>query len=133
LLSNVLIRRTRNHILRWYGFDSATHQPVDPSRFKEYQGGGRRAYVIVGGRHQFFPKRELETVECSIEDTYQGLYQDLRGYIGKPRKTVPVKPYKDELTFARYGLWHYVVKEKQRQEPYAGLCPCRRGGSINPL
>lgn len=131
LLSNVLIRRTRNHILRWYGFDSATHQPVDPSRFKEYQGGGRRAYVIVGGRHQFFPKRELETIEYSIEDTYQGLYQDLRGYIGKPRKTVPVKPYKDELTFARYGLWHYVVKEKQRQEPYASLQ--RAGANLRGL
>ena len=131
LLSNVLIRRTRNHILRWYGFDSVTHQPVDPSRFKEYQGGGRRAYVIVGGRHQFFPKRELETIEYSIEDTYQGLYQDLRGYIGKPRKTVPVKPYKDELTFARYGLWHYVVKEKQRQEPYASLQ--RAGANLRGL
>ena len=30
LLANILIRRTRNHILRWYGFDSVTHQPVDP-------------------------------------------------------------------------------------------------------
>jgi hypothetical protein len=26
LLANILIRRTRNHILRWYGFDSETHQ-----------------------------------------------------------------------------------------------------------
>ena len=34
LLANILIRRTRNHILRWYGFDSVTHQPVDPSQFK---------------------------------------------------------------------------------------------------
>jgi len=131
LLSNVLIRRTRNHILRWYGFDSATHQPVDPSRFKEYQEGMRRAYVIVGGRHQFFPKRELETIEYSIEDTYRGLYQDLRGYIGKPRKIVPVKPYKDELTFARYGLWHYVIKEKCRQEPYASLQ--RAGANLRGL
>ena len=35
LLANILIRRTRNHILRWYGFDSETHRPVEPSRFKE--------------------------------------------------------------------------------------------------
>lgn len=121
LLANILIRRTRNHILRWYGFDAATHQPVDPSRFSEYQSGQRRAYVIVGGRHQFFPKRELETIEYSIESTYQGLYQQLRGYLGKARKRQPLKPWTDELTYARYGLWHYVVKEKQRQEPYSGL------------
>ena len=121
LLSNVLIRRTRNHILRWYGFDSETHQPVDPARFKDYLDGKKRAYVIVGGRHQFFPRRDLDTIEYSIEDTYQGLYQQLRGYLGKSRKGQPQKPYTGELTYARYGLWHYVIKSKQKQEPYAGL------------
>src|SRR5664279_4131898 len=39
LLAHILIRRTRNHILRWYGIDSETHQPVDPTRFREYQQG----------------------------------------------------------------------------------------------
>jgi len=121
LLSNVLIRRTRNHILRWYGIDAVTHQPVDASRFKEYRDGSRRAYVMVGGRHQFFPKRELETIEYSIEDTYQGLYQQLRGYLGKVRQSQTTKPAENELTYARYGLWHYVRKDKQRQEPYASL------------
>jgi superfamily II DNA/RNA helicase len=131
LLAHLLIRRTRNHILRWYGFDVATHQPLDPSRFKEYLDGQRRAYVMVGGRHQFFPKRELEIVEYSIEDTYQGLYQELRGYLGKPRKGQPAKPLMDELTYARYGLWHYVVREKQRQEPYASLQ--RAGANLRGL
>lgn len=121
LLSNVLLRRTRNHILRWYGFDSQTHLPVDPSRFKEYLDGRRRAYVIVGGKHQFFLKRELETIEYSIEDTYQGLYQELRGYLGKSRKGYPVEPVPRELSYARYGLWHFVTKDKQRREPYASL------------
>ena len=121
LLANVLIRRTRNHILRWYGFDSGTHKPVDPARFADYADGQRRAYVIVGGRHQFFPKRELDTIEYSIEETYQGLYQQLRRYLGKPRKGKPVKSPPGELTYARYGLWHYVSKDKQRREPYASL------------
>lgn len=134
LLANILIRRTRNHILRWYGFDAETHQPVDPSRFQEYLDGRRRAYVMVGERHQFFPKRELETIEYSIEETYQGLYQELRGYLGKPvgqassltraQAKMPVPP--NELTYARYGLWHYVVREKQGREPYASL---HRAGS----
>jgi hypothetical protein len=131
LLANILIRRTRNHLLRWYGFDAETHQPVDPSRFKEYLDGKRRAYVMVGGRHQFFPKRELETIEYSIEDTYQGLYQELRGYLGKPRKGLPEKSLPEELTYARYGLWHYVVVDKQRQEPYASLH--RAGGNLRGL
>ena len=121
LLSNVLIRRTRNHILRWYGFDAKTHQPVDPSNFREYLDGQRKAYVIVGGRHQFFPKRELETIEYSIEDTYQGLYQELRGYLGKSRKGFPREPVPGELSYARYGLWHFVISNKQRREPYTSL------------
>ncbi|MBM4387775.1 MAG: helicase, partial [Deltaproteobacteria bacterium] len=121
ILSNILIRRTRNHILRWYGFDAETHQSVDPTKFNEYCNGGKRAYVIVGGKHQFFPKRELETVEYSIEETYQGLYQELRGYLGRPEKKTTSKPPADELTYARYGLWNYVAAEKRRREPYAGL------------
>ena len=83
LLANILVRRTRQHILRWYGFDAETHEPVDPNRFQDYLQGTRKAYVLVGGKHQFFPKRELETIEYSIEDTYQGLYRELRGYLGK--------------------------------------------------
>ncbi len=121
LLANLLIRRTRNHLLRWYGFDAETHRQIDPSRFREYQDGRRRAYVMVGGRHQFFPKRVLETIEYSIEETYQGLYRELRGYLGKARKCQPLKPTPDVLTYARYGLWHYVKSEKQKREPYASL------------
>jgi len=121
LLANILIRRTRNHILRWYGYDAETHQPLDPAQFREYLEGTRRAYVLVGGRHQFFPKRVLETIEYSIEDTYRGLYQDLRTLIGKPRKNQPAHAPADELTFARYGLWHYVAKSKQKQEPYVTM------------
>lgn len=130
LLANILIRRTRNHILRWYGYDAITHQPLDPSRFREYQDG-RRAYVIVAGKHQFFPKRELETIEYSIEDTYQGLYLQLRSYLGKGRNLPAPKPPAGELTYARYGLWHYVLKEKQRREPYASLH--RAGANLRGL
>lgn len=121
LLTNILIRRTRNHILRWYGYDAVTNNPLDSTQFKEYLEGRRRAYVIVGGRHQFFPARELETIEYSIEDTYKGLYQQLRTYFGKPRKSLVFDPDDNELTFARYGLWHYVTKSKQKQEPYATM------------
>ena len=123
VLSNVLIRRTRHHILRWYGYDSETHQPVDPAKFDDYLDGKRKAYVIVAGRHQFFPKRELETIEYSIEETYQGLYQKLRGYIGRAGAAAASANGKlpDELTYARYGLWRYVKKEKQKNEPYASL------------
>ncbi len=133
VLSNVLIRRTRNHILRWYGFDSETHQQVDPAKFNEYLEGKRRAYVIVAGKHQFFPKRDLETVEYSIEDTYQGLYQKLRGYIGRAGSNAANASAKtpDELTYARYGLWNYVKKEKQKREPYVSLA--RAGKNLRGL
>jgi superfamily II DNA/RNA helicase len=121
LLANILIRRTRNHILRWYGFDSETHQPVDPAQFRDYLDGRKRAYVFVGGRHQFFPKRQLDTIEYSIEDTYQGLYQQLRGYLGKAKKGKSAGASDKELKYARYGLHNYVLKEKQKREPYASL------------
>lgn len=130
VLSHILIRRTRNHILRWYGYDAQTHERLDPSRFHEYADGRKRAYVLVAGRHQFFPKRELDTIEYSIEDTYRGLYQELRGYLGKARKAVPDK-LPDELTYARYGLWRYVDKSKQKREPYASLH--RAGANLRGL
>ena len=121
LLSNILIRRTRNHILRWYGFDAKTHKPVDADNFKDYLNGNQRAYVIVGGKHQFFPKRELQTIEYSIEDTYQGLYQELRQYLGKSRQQQPANPRKNELCYARYGLGNYVLPNKRKQEPLLSL------------
>ncbi|MGD9873676.1 MAG: helicase-related protein [Kiritimatiellia bacterium] len=126
LLANILVRRTRQHILRWYGYDAETHEPVDPNRFQDYLQGLRRAYVLVGGKHQYFPKRDLETIEYSIEDTYQGLYQDLRGFLGKPRKEKGQILRAGELTYARFGLWHYVKDGHKKQEPYVSL---QRAGS----
>lgn len=150
LLSHILIRRTRNHILRFYGFDATTHQPVDPTNFGEYLNGTRRAYVIVGGKHRFFPKRELETIEYSIEDTYQGLYQELRQLMSArtPRRPLPCQSLgksrletlhvtslqvfqETSLHYARYGLWNYVLKSKQKQEPYTTLQ--RAGANLRGL
>ena len=77
--------------------------------------------MLVGGNKQFFPKRILETVSYSIEDTYQGLYHELCGYLGKPRRGDSTSIAVGELTYARYGLWNYVVESKQKQEPYINL------------
>ena len=131
LLSHVLIRRTRNQIIRFYGYDAETHQKViESGNYRDYQTGKRKAYVLVGGQHRFFPKRELETIEYSIEDTYQGLYQQLRSHIGIPptplKKGGKRRRAKNELSYARYGLWNFVIKEKQNQEPYLTL---QRAGS----
>lgn len=130
LLAHILIRRTRNHILRWYGIDAKTHEQIDQNRYKEYLDGRRSAYVLVAGKHQFFPKRELDTIEYSIEDTYQGLYEELRGYLGKPRKVIS-ETLPPELTYARYGLWRYVSRDKQKHEPYASLA--RAGTNLRGL
>ena len=62
LLANVLIRRTRQHILRWYGYDAETDARVNPDDFARYRQGERRAYVKVAWKKQFFPRRKLETV-----------------------------------------------------------------------
>ena len=123
LLTHVLIRRTRNFVLRYYGFDSETNERVDAANFAPYLKGQRRAYVKVNGKIQFFPRRELQTVEYSIENTYQGLYQELRSHLGKARKeksTLP-KNYAGELTYARYGLFRYVKDSAANREPYKSM------------
>ena len=116
LLQHILIRRTRNHILRWYGYDAETHEPVDPAEFDDYLRQNRRAYVKIGDTQQFFPRRKLTTVQYSIEDTYQGLYQKIRKHLGTTKTTTVT-----QLTYARYGLWHYVKKGKQEVAPYRDL------------
>jgi superfamily II DNA or RNA helicase len=123
LLTHVLIRRTRNFVLRYYGFDSETNQRVDAANFAPYLKGQRRAYVKVNGKDQYFPRRELQTVEYSIEETYQGLYQELRSHLGKARKEKSKLPkhYDGELTYARYGLFRYVKDEAASREPYKNL------------
>jgi superfamily II DNA or RNA helicase len=127
LLSNILIRRTRNHVLRWYGYDVETNQPVDPDNFTPYRTGERRAYVLVQGKPQVFPKRELRTIEYSIEDAYQGLYEQLRRYMGHDDQTDGDR----QLTYARYGLWNYVRKAHQSQSPYFELQ--RAGANLRGL
>jgi len=124
LLYHLQIRRLRKHVLMWYGYAADTHKPLremSEEEVKPYIIESRKAYINVGGKRNYFPKRELETVEYSIEDTYQGLYRELRSYLGKYHRSQPIKPRKDELTYARYGLWHYVKKEKQQKEPYRSM------------
>lgn len=121
LLGHVLIRRTRNHVLRWYGFDSETELPVDPRKFQSYLSGDKKAYVLVGGEPEYFPKRTLETVTYSIEDTYQGLYDQLRSCFAGTTEYEPGSPVVGRLTFARYGLWHYVKNERRGDDTFASL------------
>jgi superfamily II DNA or RNA helicase len=129
LLSHLLIRRTRAHVLRWYGHDAETDERVDPDAFAPYREGERRAYILVGGEKHFFPERRLRTVEYSIEDTYSGLYTSLRRQIGQPH--TEEGHVNDALTYARYGLWHYVRADKRDQMPYVDLQ--RAGNNLRGL
>jgi superfamily II DNA or RNA helicase len=124
LLYHLQVRRLRRHVLRWYGYAGDTDRPLrelSEEEVRPYLEEASKAYVLVGNRKQFFPLRRLKTVEYSIEDTYQGLYHQLRGYLGTYHRSQTAEPRKGELTFARYGLWHYVKTAKQQREPYAGL------------
>jgi superfamily II DNA or RNA helicase len=128
VLRPILIRRRRRDVLRWYGYAGESGKPLrelSDEHCRPYLSGVKRAYVMVAGRHQYFPQRELEALRYSIEDTYNGLYQELRGYLGRPagQGTKPMPGV--HLTYARYGLWHYVHRAKQKQAPYNDL---RRAG-----
>ena len=120
VLGHVLIRRKRNDILKYYGRDSETGERVIPSQFAEYADGRRRAYVEVNGQHQYFPRRRLQTVEYSIDAVYRGLYGKLRAYIGIARSpTAPVPG--NSLTYARYGLFHYVRDDRRNSATFSTL------------
>lgn len=138
LLPQILIRRRRSDVLRLYGFAGDTDVPLkslSETEVRPYISWQKRAYVFVGGKKQFFPRRHLETWRYSIEDTYAGLYDQLRKYLGEaPEKkegstakhtaktAKPKKPKVGEsLTYARYGLWHYVVPSQQKSPKYRDL------------
>lgn len=132
VLQPLLIRRTRRHVLRWYGYAEDSGRPLSGLSDAEagtYLDGasGKRAYIQVAGRRQFFPRRELETLRYSIEETYSGLYEMLLGYLGKPGEAhgawvaANPSPPVGELTYARYGLYHYVWPAKRQQQPYVDL------------
>ena len=124
LLVHVLIRRTRKHILRWYGYAGDTNQPlkeISEGKIRPYLTGEKKSYVIVSGRHQYFPKRELETLRYSIEETYEGIYDRIRSCLGRPACKQKKTKVGAELTYARYGLWHYVKPDRQKVAPYKDL------------
>jgi superfamily II DNA or RNA helicase len=140
LLANVLIRRTRNHVLRWYGRDAETDKPLDPNDFGAYQRGEKKAYVLVNGEKQFFPRRRLQTVEYSIEASYNGLYDELRSYLGQSQSAAEdpggnghggSRNAKETLTYARYGVGDYVLPEKQNETRYRELR--QAGGTLRGL
>lgn len=132
LLAHILIRRTRSHILRWYGYDAETGQRIDPEQVMLYRANQRRGYVEVGGRKQTFPRRELRTVEYSIEATYQGLYDQIRNALGRSLTVA----FEDDasnrvLRYARYGVGQYVLSGKRKLPQYAELQ--RAGANLRGL
>eukprot|EP01047_Picozoa_sp_COSAG01_P001872 COSAG01_NODE_46_length_32080_cov_716.589319_21_plen_1125_part_00 len=132
LLANILIRRTRRDIIKWYGFDSETDQRIDPARYQDYKTGLRKAYVRVADRKQYFPGRKLETIEYNIDDAYQGVYQKIRQVfngVNEAEQESANSP--GQLTYARYGLWHYVLPEKKNTDRYVNLQ--RSGSSLRGL
>lgn len=132
LLANILIRRTRRDIIKWYGFDSETNQRIDPTRYHEYKTGQRKAYVRVADRQQYFPSRKLETIEYSIDDAYQGVYQKIRQVFNGTNTAEETSDRgQGQLTYARYGLWHYVMPGKKHDDRYVSLQ--RSGASLRGL
>lgn len=97
LLRYILIRRTRRHILKWYG--------------EEDEHGNR--FIRIQGKPYYFPTRELETWTYSIDDTYSGFYDDIMESIRA-------------LTFAKYGLWNYLYDDFKSEKPYNELAQIGR-------
>lgn len=119
LLSNIMVRRTRVDVVRWYGFDSDSHERIDPFDFDQYRKCERQAYVEVAGKPQFFPKRHLQTIQYNISATYSGLYDKLLEHIGRPGGAAGES--EEQLNYSRYGLWNYVRKDKKNKPPYSEL------------
>ena len=84
-------------------------------------GASVAALVEVGGRRQFFPRRELCTLDYSIEDTYAGIYQNLRRRHREPRVPLRKDDPPEGPTFARYAIGRYLKKHKADDPRYARL------------
>lgn len=130
LLKPVLVRRTRRHILRWYGIaeDSGRYlREMDDGQAADYLNGRKRAYVMVGARQNYFPRRRLGTLAYNIDETYAGLYDHLRSRLGGKTNGGTGA----HLNYARFGLWHYVLPAKRDLQPYQGLH--RAGANLHGL
>lgn len=149
LLVHILVRRTRLQLLRWYGYDADTDQPVDPHHFGPYRDGDRRAYlrfVNVAGdaERKFFPTRILEPIDYCIDDVYgeqygESLYEQMVRLLHR-RKGSPANPEEAEdclatddraLTYARYGLFNYVLPDHSKDARYRKLV--RAGRNLRGL
>lgn len=131
VMQYVLVRRTRTHILKYYGFDSKTKKRIDPDSFDDYLIGNKKAYILVGGKPTYFPAREIDTIRYSITETYQGLYKKIRKCLGKHNFNYSNDPVNGELCYARFALWHYVKENKQKDKPYNELQ--RAGANLRGL
>lgn len=144
LLVHLLVRRTRWQLLRWYGYDALTHQPVDPHGFQPYLTEERRAYLkflTPSGQedHKFFPHRELATVSYCVDDVYgqefgRSLYTEIVRLLHRKRGgSAQLRLLEDDddpaldqadpraLTYARYGLHNYVVAQRRADPRYRQL------------
>ncbi|HPU96976.1 MAG TPA: phospholipase D-like domain-containing protein [Candidatus Hydrogenedentes bacterium] len=120
LLKTVLVRRTRRHILRWYGTAEDSGKPLrelDDETAAPYLRGERPASVPVGGKKQFFPRRRLQTISYSIDATYSGLYDRIRDLLTGDART----PDNHRMSYARFGLGNYVLPEYRTIHPYNKL------------
>ena len=92
ILTQLLVRRTRNQIIKYYG--------------KRDENG--RYYIKIGKKRNYFPKRDLKTLSYSIDDVYSGIYDRVCESLSS-------------LKLARYGLYDYVLPGKQNRRPYLEL------------
>ncbi len=114
-----MVRRTRRHILRWWGTTGDTRVPMirlDEEQAAPYLRGEKPCFIRVGDRENRFPVRRLRTLRYSIEDAYEGFYETIRRKIGD------AEPLAGEaLTYARYDLRAYLREEVRGEERFAGL------------
>jgi len=121
VLSAILIRRTRRDILKWYGYDADTNEPLVPSEFHEYWAGDKRAYVKVGKSKQFFPRRQLATIDYNIDNAYSGFYQSLRETLGGKDADGEKVTKGKTLSYARYNLGSFLLDKNKDLPEFQGL------------
>lgn len=123
LLQHVMVRRTRRHVLRWWGTAADTGKPMlslDDEEARPYLVGEKPCFLRVGGRENRFPVRRLRTLRYSIEAVYEGFYDTIRRKISDPTPEPG-----GSLTYARYDLRSYLREELRGEDRFAGL---RRAG-----
>jgi len=129
LLAHILIRRTRNHILRWYGYDSVTHQPVDPlASASTWTGTSGRMYSSLAST-SFFLDANWTLLNTALKTRIAGFIKNCALSGETTQNDIRSSPSRTHLC----SLWFVALRKDREAEARAYASLHRAGANLRGL